>query len=213
MRIIRDYSTLFRDYKLSLTPTMIQELNVAVEQLVSKLLDETSTCKDLLNIVYVNRIFPVYKDLQRIIEDFPDSEDDDYDKFKSLRNALESSFSEVQKYYDYVQGNASFDTHQGVKGLEFDRVQVIIDDKESRGSWFSYEKLFGIKQKTDSEKKNELEGKETVLDRTRRLLYVTCSRAQESLAIVLYTSDVEKAYASILGTELFDESEIIKMAT
>jgi len=213
MRIIRDYSTLFRDYKLSLTPTMIQELNVAVEQLVSKLLDETSTCKDLLNIVYVNKIFPVHKDLQRIIEDFPDSEDDDYDKFKSLRNALESSFSEVQKYYDYVQGNASFDTHQGVKGLEFDRVQVIIDDKESRGSWFSYEKLFGIKQKTDSEKKNELEGKETVLDRTRRLLYVTCSRAQESLAIVLYTSDVEKAYASILGTELFDESEIIKMAT
>lgn len=92
-------------------------------------------------------------------------------------------------------------------------MQVIIDDKESRGSWFSYEKLFGIKQKTDSEKKNELEGKETVLDRTRRLLYVTCSRAQESLAIVLYTSDVEKAYASILGTELFDESEIIKMAT
>ena len=162
MRIIRDYSTLFRDYKLSLTPTMIQELNVAVEQLVSKLLDETSTCKDLLNIVYVNRILPVHKDLQRIIEDFPDSEDDDYDKFKSLRNALESSFSEVQKYYDYVQGNASFDTHQGVKGLEFDRVQVIIDDKESRGSWFSYEKLFGIKQKTDSEKKNELEGKETV---------------------------------------------------
>ena len=161
----------------------------------------------------MNKIFPVHKDLQRIIEDFPDSEDDDYDKFKSLRNALESSFSEVQKYYDYVQGNASFDTHQGVKGLEFDRVQVIIDDKESRGSWFSYEKLFGIKQKTDSEKKNELEWKETVLDRTRRLLYVTCSRAQESLAIVLYTSDVEKAYASILGTELFDESEIIKMAT
>ena len=39
------------------------------------------------------------------------------------------------------------------------------------------------------------------------------SRAKESLAIVLYTSDVEKAYASILGTELFDESEIIKMAT
>ena len=168
--------------------------------------------EESLNI-YEKNIFPIHNDLLRIIEDFPALEDDDYDKFENLRKALESAFSEVQKYCDYVEGNASFDTHQGVKGLEFKRVMVIIDDKESNGNWFSYDKFFGIKEKTNTDIKNEQDGKESSLDRTRRLLYVTCSRAEESLAIVICTSDVEKAYASTLGTGLFDESEIIKMTT
>lgn len=213
MRIVRNHAILFSERKESLSPAVIEELNLSVDELVSKLSDDKSTCKDLLTVIYENNIFPIHKDLLRIIEDFPALEDDDYDKFEKLKKSLESAFSEVQKYYDYVEGNASFDTHQGVKGLEFKRVMVIIDDKESNGSWFSYDKFFGIKEKSNTDIKNEQDGKESSLDRTRRLLYVTCSRAEESLAIVIYTSDIEKAYASTLGTGLFDESEIIKMAT
>ena len=66
-----------------------------------------------------------------------------------------------------------------VKGLEFPRVMVIIDDSEAKGFMFSYEKLFGVKNKTQTDKKNEIEGKDTSIFRTKRLFYVACSRAEE----------------------------------
>ena len=66
---------------------------------------------------------------------------------------------------------------------------VILDDNEARGFLFQYEKLFGVAEPTSTDVKNQREGKESSIDRTRRLLYVTCSRAQKSLALILYTGD------------------------
>lgn len=210
MRIIREHSIDFEHHKDSLTPSVIESLKQSVEELLSLLVNEHITCRDLLNMVYEKRLFQLHKDLLRLLEDFPSEEDNEYDKYINLKNALDSNFFEIKRYYTYIQGRASFDTHQGVKGLEFDRVMVIIDDKESKGTIFSYNRLFGVEDKTDRDRKNESEGKETSLDRTRRLLYVTCSRAKDSLAIVLYTQDVEKAYMAIIETGLFQDYEIIK---
>ena len=47
--------------------------------------------------------------------------------------------------------DAPFDTHQGVKGLEFPRVFVVIDDEAARGFMFSYEKLFGARAMTSTD--------------------------------------------------------------
>jgi DNA helicase II / ATP-dependent DNA helicase PcrA len=46
---------------------------------------------------------------------------------------------------------------------------VIISDEEARSFLFSYEKLFGAKEKSATDLKNESEGTETTIDRTRRL--------------------------------------------
>jgi DNA helicase-2/ATP-dependent DNA helicase PcrA len=62
---------------------------------------------------------------------------------------LLAPFSQVEKFASYVSGKALFDTHQGVKGLEFERVMVIMDDEEARGFMFKYENLFGAKSVTD----------------------------------------------------------------
>ena len=121
---------------------------------------------------------------------------------------LGSPFEQIVSYRDYVRGLATFDTHQGVKGREFDRVMVIIDDTEARGFMFSYDKLFGTKDKTTTDVKNELENKETGIDRTRRLLYVTCSRAIKSLVLVLYTPNLETARTHVISEEWFSEKEI-----
>jgi UvrD-like helicase C-terminal domain len=88
-----------------------------------------------------------------------------------------------------TRGPASvlIDTHQGVKGLEFDRVLIVLDDCEARGFPFPYEKLFGAKPLSDQDRKNAAEGAETGIDRTRRLLYVTCTRAKKSQALVAYS--------------------------
>jgi len=85
----------------------------------------------------------------------------------------------IRKYDDYVNHRTRFDTHQGVKGLEFDRVLVIIDDSEAKGFMFSYDKLFGVKKLSETDINNMAEGKETSINRTQRLFYVTCTRAKK----------------------------------
>jgi DNA helicase-2/ATP-dependent DNA helicase PcrA len=58
-----------------------------------------------------------------------------------------------------------------------------MDDSESRGFMFKYEKLFRAGALSEVDVRNVKEGKGT-LDRTRRLLYVTASRARKSLALL-----------------------------
>ena len=88
---------------------------------------------------------------------------------------------------------------------------VILDDNEARGFMFSYDKLFGVKAPTPTDKKNVEEGKETSIDRTRRLLYVTCSRAQSSLAIVIYTNEKDKIRGHLQNLKWFEGGEIINI--
>ena len=123
--------------------------------------------------------------------------------------ALTSRFSEFKEYITYISDESRFGTHQGIKGLEFPRVVVILDDEEARGFLFSYDKLFGAKAPSARDMRNQGEGKETSIDRTRRLFYVTCSRAEESLAIVAYTNQPGEVRNKALANGWFDEAEII----
>lgn len=132
-------------------------------------------------------------------------------KLDAWDKALETSFNQIEAYNEYISDRARFGTHQGIKGLEFPRVMVIMDDKEARGFLFSYEKLFGAKAPTPTDLKNEQEGKETSFDRTRRLFYVTCSRAQKSLAIVAYTENPDKVKEFVLSKDWFEEEEVIRV--
>lgn len=141
---------------------------------------------------------------QKIAADNKDDESvlDNWDQF------LLTPFKQAKSYADYVEGNASFDTHQGVKGLEFPRVMVILDDSAARGFLFSYDKLFGVKEKTKADLDNEKAGNDTGIDRTRRLFYVTCSRAEKSLAIVAYSENPEGLKQSAIAQNWFSENEI-----
>jgi DNA helicase-2/ATP-dependent DNA helicase PcrA len=126
----------------------------------------------------------------------------------ALMTFLEAPFSEIEHYVNYLDEHSSFDTHQGIKGLEFDRVMVVMDDTAARGFLFSYDKLFGAKQRTATDIKNEREGRETGLDRTRRLFYVTCSRAKRSLALVAYTDNHDAVKAHVLQNNWFEQHEL-----
>ena len=151
------------------------------------------------------------RDEQKIVED-DSNQTDNGEKRDNLIDAwdtaLASPFSQIELYDEYVSDRARFGTHQGVKGLEFPRVIIILDDEESRGFLFSYEKLFGAKSPSPTDLRNEQEGRETSLDRTRRLFYVTCSRAEKSLAIVTYTNEPEKVKEYVLSQGWFEENEI-----
>lgn len=122
--------------------------------------------------------------------------------------ALEAPLSQIERYDLYVRGQSQFGTHQGVKGLEFPRVLVVINDDEARGFLFAYDKFFGAKEKSKADLENEAAGRETSSDRTRRLFYVTCSRAERSLAIVYYSPDPGGARNAILQYGWFEQGEV-----
>ena len=121
---------------------------------------------------------------------------------------LQTPFSQIEAYVEYVNDLAPFGTHQGIKGLEFARVMVIIDDAAARGFLFSYEKLFGVKAKTNTDIEREQEGRETGIDRTRRLFYVTCTRAEDSLAVVAYSNNPDRLRSQVINEGWFEDHEV-----
>ena len=131
-------------------------------------------------------------------------------KEKQMKRRIDSLIAKngFKSYDDYVNQRTRFDTHQGVKGLEFDRVMVIIDDSEAKGFMFSYDKLFGVKELTETDIKHIEAGEESSIDKTKRLFYVVCTRAKESLAIVMYSSDSNKVKNQAISKGWFAEQEI-----
>lgn len=134
-----------------------------------------------------------------------DSNIDAWDK------ALSVPFSQLESYVQYISDKSQFGTHQGIKGLQFPRVMVVLDDNEARGFMFSYDKLLGIRALTSTDQQNIQEGRETSIDRTRRLFYVICSRAQSSLAVIVYTKEKQKIVDHLHNLEWFDDNEIIEL--
>jgi DNA helicase II / ATP-dependent DNA helicase PcrA len=143
------------------------------------------------------------------VDDIEDGEAEDTSSVLSAwSKALEAPLSQIERYDLYVRGQSQFGTHQGVKGLEFPRVLVVINDDEARGFLFAYDKFFGAKEKSKADLENEAAGRETGSDRTRRLFYVTCSRAEKSLAIVYYSPNPALARDAILQYGWFDQGEV-----
>ena len=68
--------------------------------------------------------------------------------------------------------------------------------------------MFGAKAQSDTDIKNEHDGKDTGITRTARLFYVACTRAKNSLAIVAYTENKELVKGTALSNGWFFEDEI-----
>ncbi|WP_312322467.1 UvrD-helicase domain-containing protein [Soonwooa sp.] len=171
---------------------------------VLKKIQETN----LFKIPSVLKVVLKRVDIESDIEIDDDGAIDDDEVLTGWEESLKANFSEIIKYNEYINEESKFGTHQGVKGLEFERVMVIIDDEESKGFMFSYDKLFGLKPLTTNDKKNIDEGKETGIDRTMRLFYVACSRAKESLAIVAYTESPEELKKNVINNGWFSDDEV-----
>ena len=120
---------------------------------------------------------------------------------------FESPWIQLRRFKTYLSGKSHLATHQVVKGSEFDHVMVVMDDEDAAGYLFAYDRLFGAPL-GDSDVKNVEEGNETSIDRTLRLLYVTCSRAKESLALVLWAKDAAQALAYAEKSKWFKADEV-----
>lgn len=179
-------------------------------QKVANIVNGNHSIRDVVKVVCSSQLLPVPEVLrQASILSTTDANDEWEEDLQAWVMVMDLPINMVRGYDDYVNQRTRFDTHQGVKGLEFDRVMVIIDDSEAKGFMFSYDKLFGVKELTETDKKHIEAGEESSVDRTQRLFYVTCTRAKESLAIVMYTSDSEKVKNQAISKGWFSEQEIV----
>ena len=146
----------------------------------------------------------------------PDADDGDGDgdgedltkEIASMEAFLACPASQFWGYYKYVNDESPFSTQQGIKGAEFERVLVVLDDDEGTHAQFSYDKYLGIKPPSEGDETNRREGKETSVERTRRLFYVSCTRALKDLIVVLFTGDIPTAQRQVAALDLFPADAI-----
>jgi len=216
-RIIKKYSSVIVSNNLKFIQDpigVLKEVNNSVEELKALLQLDTVSLRQVLKLVGEKGLLLLPEIFLILLpSDVGDEEDVDQKELDprllAWDQALNSSLKHVVNYSKYISGDLGFSTHQGVKGREFERVMVILDDEESMGFLFKYEKLFGAIQLSKTDIDNEAQGKDSVISRTRRLFYVTCSRAEKSLAIVAYSQDPQAVKHHAVTSTWFNENEIV----
>ncbi|EJG1711072.1 TPA: ATP-dependent helicase [Vibrio parahaemolyticus] len=188
---------------------VLKQTNDAVDRLKSLLLEEEPNIRDVLKFVHDNSLLVLPEILSALlVEGKDDDEEEKAPQVAAWELAILAPINQLKSYSLYINEKLGYGTHQGVKGLEFDRVMAIIDDEDANGFLFSYEKLFGAKPLSSTDSRNESTGTESVLSRTRRLLYVICSRAEKSLAVVAYTQNPSMVKKTSIDAGWFREDEI-----
>lgn len=225
MRLLRLHSPL-------LVKANLQGVNVAERlnqlQAVSNQIGELmgpesqATIRDVLMLAKESRLVAFDPRLSAYLEDVAanepeaeenedgeaEGEEDPSNEINSMAAFLACPANQLRPYHAYVNEESPFSTQQGVKGAEFDRVLVVLDDDEGTHFQFSYEKYFGLKELSARDKKTLEEGGETGVERTRRLFYVCCTRARQDLVVILFVADPAAAIAHIRGLGLFPEADI-----
>lgn len=226
MRLIREYSPLLE--KDTLARANVAERLKALRALVTSIAEGIAgnsnvTIGDLLKQVYAAGLLILDPRLASYLDpeaappaqptgeedNDDDQEDDESDKEMASMDAfLACPATQLLAYRTYISERSPFWTQQGIKGTEFDRVLVVLDDAESTHFQFSYDKYLGLKSLSDTDRKHIEAGEETTVDRTRRLFYVSCTRALKDLAVVLFTADPEQAEAHMRQLGLFEGDSI-----
>lgn len=186
---------------------LLQQLKTNVTRLVKMFEEsETTTIREVLNFVFDQKLVLLDDRYQRFLGN--GSTENETDQYATVEAFLNSPASQLWGYRTYIEDQSPFATQQGIKGAEFQRVLVILDDEESEYNLFSYGKYLGITPLSEKDEENIAAGEDSVISRTRRLFYVCCSRATQDLAVVLFVPDVQKARKAVVEKGLFDQNNI-----
>jgi DNA helicase-2/ATP-dependent DNA helicase PcrA len=171
------------------------------------------TIRDVLRVVHEKELFLLDERLVAALtpQDIPagPADEDEELVIAATRRALDCPAHETWGYRTYIEDQTVFSTQQGIKGAEFARVLTIIDEDEGKKHFqFSYPKFLGLQNPSETDLANVAAHKETTLDRTRRLFYVCCSRALNSLAVAVFTTDVPGTVETLRGLSLVPTDDV-----
>lgn len=196
-------------------PDVLRALQISTEEIARLILSSDVTFRDVLFFASHTGLMPFDESWTKYLEADPAAlAADDDPEVPAVTAFLNCHIGELGAYHHYLEDLSPYATQQGVKGAEFERVLVIIDDEEGQGQrLFSYDKYFGIAPLSDTDGDNIAAGQDNVIDRTRRLFYVCCSRATRDLAVVMFVQNITTARVSVEKAGLFAPEDIVDEAT
>lgn len=183
---------------------MIETSKALVGQL--KNLWDTETIGVILRFCIDKQIVPPSERLREHLERAPTAEpfDEDIhglDKGGWLADSLfQMTSGQVCRYANFLENNTAFSTQHGVKGEEYEKVLVVYDDVEAAWNNYSFSKtLTPLTAGEPTDRQRSL---------TKKLAYVSFSRAKEDLRILLFTPNPEGARAELIQSKLLVPDQI-----
>jgi len=212
MRLLRKYCPKLQTVGLAgaNTSDVLNELQENILTLDDMLGAESkSHIGDVVKLLRDGRIYTLEDCYLQLVEDFNGAEQvaDPAPENAALR-FMQCEAAELWGYRRYIEKLSPFATQQGIKGAEFDKVLVVVDDKERQLPGYSYGKYFGVTPLSETDENNIASGTDSVIDRTRRLFYVCCSRVLSDLVVVVFTDDPENMKRTIVARGLFEPEDI-----
>ena len=207
MRILEANCPRMQDNE-SLTSVVIRQVSENLNSFSSSLDVDQHSIGEILVLLKHNGLLDVPEKILACI-DFDDAEQNLPESLIAWKEAFKVPYTQLTNYFKYIDNGLGFSTHQSVKGLEYPRVLAILNDSESGGFLFKYDKMLEATPLSVTDQRNIDQNKDSVLDRTRRLFYVICSRAKESLAIVVYSENPQAVKDYVISENWFTEEEVI----
>ena len=208
MRLLRKHCPRFQPEAVAAadTPGFLNELHEEIAELVAMLKPGSGAqIGEVARFLLVNNLLSIDERYAALIESF--SQTDQPVTEPAPENAglrfMQCNASELWGYRKYIEKLSPFATQQGIKGAEFEKVLVVIDDQEGRSNIFSYGKYFGVTRLSDRDQGHIDAGRDSVIGRTRRLFYVCCSRTLSDLAVVIFADDTSQMYDAIITKSFF----------
>lgn len=154
----------------------------------------TKKVKDIMDIVISSELVPIPPEIEKYYKSYKSGAEIAYQK-GTLGDLMNISYSEFINAISFLEPDAEFSTHHGVKGEEYDNVIFVIS-----AGWNQYR--FDVYLPMDQEKipADKLKSYE----RNRNLFYVGCSRPIRRLILfisILVNKDFESYLKSIFGDE------------
>ncbi|MCB2092088.1 MAG: ATP-dependent helicase [Alphaproteobacteria bacterium] len=117
------------------------------------------------------------------------------DNQKLYDEVLAMPYKQIECVFNYVKDFTPFSTQHNVKGAEFENVLVVLDN----GRWndYNFKYLF-----------ENTAGKESIINRTKKIFYVCCSRTKDNLVVYF---DNPSAIALQEARNLFGNDNVIKL--
>ena len=210
MRLLRKHSPRFQPETAAAADTagFLNALRDEIAELVTMLQPGSGArIGDVVSFLQANELFGLDERYAALVENFDQTEEkvaDPAPENAALR-FMQCEASELWGYRKYIEKLSPFATQQGIKGAEFEKVLVVVDDQEGRSNAFSYGKYFGVTPLSATDRGHVDSGRDSVIDRTRRLFYVCCSRALSDLVVIIFAEDSEQMRDAIIARAFFED--------
>lgn len=222
--------SLLREFSPRLAPTaltgrraadVLRELHAAVSRLVAMLDEAGTTIGDIALHLCDTGLFEFDERYARVLGFFRDIADtaqepeaadavpaEGLSSDAAMAKFFNCSAQELWPYERYVSEGSPYATQHGVKGAQFERVMVVMDEEESDYRTYNYERVFASAEARAADRARALDGDENTWSRTLRLLYVCCTRAQRGLVLAFFVADPATTLENVVASGILPRSAV-----